>query len=193
MQIMLILAHPKNGSFNHAIAERIHESLQMLGHAVWFHDLYEEAFDAVYRFEKLDQEDVLVQRHRDQLTNCDGLIIVHPNWWGQPPAILKGWIDKVLVEGVAYGFDPDDNGGGIPVGLLHAKHALIMNTSNTLLEREQTEFQDPLETIWKNCVLRYCGIDNVERTVFRVIADSTYEERTAWLAEAENKVRQYFA
>jgi len=193
MKIMLILAHPKKESFNHAIAERIHDGLQKLGHSVWSHDLYEEAFDAVYRFENVEKEDVLVQRHRDQLMSCEGLIIVHPNWWGQPPAILKGWIDKVLVEGVAYGFDPDDNGSGVPAGLLRAKQALIINTSNTPLEREQTVFQDPLEMIWKNCVLHYCGIENVERKVFRVIADSTYEDRTAWLAEVESMVRKHFA
>ncbi|GGG70219.1 NAD(P)H-dependent oxidoreductase [Paenibacillus radicis (ex Gao et al. 2016)] len=192
MQIMLILAHPKKGSFNHAIAERIHACIHQLGHSVWSHDLYEENFDAVYRFDHADQEDVLVQLHREQIRRCDGLIIVHPNWWGQPPAILKGWMDQVLVEDVAYGFDPDDNGSGVPTGLLHAEQALIINTSNTPLEREQSVFQDPLEMIWKNCVLYYCGIKNVERKVFRVIADSTYEDRTAWLAEAENLVQQYF-
>jgi len=193
MQIMLILAHPKKGSFNHAIASRVHNELLKLGHSVWFHDLYEEAFDAVYRPENADQEDWLTRMHRDRVIGCDGLIVVHPNWWGQPPAILKGWIDKVLVEGTAYGFDPEDNGSGVPVGLLRATQALIINTSNTPLERERAEFQDPLETIWKNCVLHYCGVENVERKVFRVIANSAYEDRTAWLAEAESMVRQYFA
>jgi len=54
--------------------------------------------------------------------------VVHPNWWGQPPAILKGWIDRILRPGVAYQFLEGDAGEGVPVGLLKAETALIFNT-----------------------------------------------------------------
>ena len=54
----------------------------------------------------------------------------------QPPAILKGWIDRVMRPGVAYEFLEGDSGEGVPNGLLKAKTALVFNTSNTPEDRE---------------------------------------------------------
>ena len=65
---------------------------------------------------------------------ADGLIVVHPNWWSQPPAILKGWMDRVLRQGVAYEFGE----GGAVIGLLEGKTALVLTTSNTPREPEYT-------------------------------------------------------
>jgi len=45
-----------------------------------------------------------------KFSEASGIVIVHPNWWGQPPAILKGWVDRVLRPGVAYEFTEGDQG-----------------------------------------------------------------------------------
>lgn len=185
MNSVVLIAHPNKSSFNHAIAGRIRTTLENKGHEVLFHDLYEENFNPIFINERTNVEDELVIRHRQHIKDADALFIVHPNWWGQPPAIMKGWIDKVLFEGVAYKFLDEDDGGGVPVGLLKAGFVQIFNTSDTPEERERTVFHDPLDTIWKNCIFKYCGIQNVHRKVFRVIASSTETERIAWLEEVE--------
>jgi len=51
-----------------------------------------------------------IQRHCAEIRQADGLVIVHPNWWGEPPAMLKGWVDRVLRAGVAYDFPPGPQG-----------------------------------------------------------------------------------
>lgn len=84
----------------------------------------------------------------------------------------------MLRHGVAYRFDENDTGGGVPKGLLKAKAGLVFNTSNTNEDRENNLFKDPLETLWKNCILGYCGVNNYYRKMFRIIADSTYEQRS---------------
>ena len=122
--------------------------------------------------------------HCQDITRSDGIIVIHPNWWGQPPAILTGWIDKVIRPGIAYEFKEGDNGEGIPVGLLKAKSAIVFNTSNTGEERETTVFKDPLETIWKNCVFDFCGIENFYRQIFRIVVTSNEKQRQDWLLEA---------
>jgi putative NADPH-quinone reductase len=118
--------------------------------------------------------------------------VIHPNWWGQPPAILKGWIDRVIRPGWAYEFVEGDQGEGVPVGLLKAKAALIFNTSNTPTEREMRIFGDPLETIWKNAVFGLCGVATVHREMFTVVVTSTPEQRQAWLVQVRNVVDRYF-
>ncbi|HOJ78879.1 MAG TPA: NAD(P)H-dependent oxidoreductase [Bacillota bacterium] len=194
MKVSVILGHPYSKSFNHAIAETVVTTLQKNGHKVYFHDLYAEKFNPLVTasdFAGQSLEEV-VQKHQAEIKEAEGIVIVHPNWWGQPPAILKGWVDRVLWNNVAYQFDEADNGGGVPKGLLKAKSALVFNTSNTPAEREETVFGDPLESIWKKCIFDFCGVKEVYRMMFRVIADSTDAERKQWLNEVAAIVSRYY-
>jgi len=195
MKISVILGHPKRGSFNHAIAGTVVRTLKTNGHEVAFHDLYQEAFDPVLPDVELPKGAVvpaLIMRHCDEIAAADGIVIVHPNWWGQPPAIVKGWIDRVIRPGVAYEFKEGDSGEGIPVGLLRAKSALIFNTSNTEAQREQEVFGDPLERIWKDCIFGLCGVKQVNRRTFGVMVMSTEQQREAWLDEVRETVGRCF-
>jgi len=188
MNILIILGHPDPNSFNHAMAAAVQEAVATNGHTVLFHDLYAEKFDPCLSKEEIPQEadlPVLIKQHCEELGIADGIVIIHPNWWGQPPAILKGWVDRVVRPGVAYRFDEDDSGEGIPVGLLKAKAALVLNTSNTPDEREKTIFGDPLELLWKQCVFDLCGVKNVTRRMFNVIVTSSQKQRKKWLGEVK--------
>jgi len=195
MNISVILAHPTAGSFNHAIASRAVKALKQNGHSVFFHDLYQERFDPLLTDAEIPREAPLppeIHRHCAEIAEADGIVIVHPNWWGQPPAILKGWVDRVIRPGVAYEFLEGDKGEGIPKGLLKAQAALVFNTSNTPGERERDVFADPLETLWKNCVFGLCGVGNFHRKMFCVVVTSSADERARWLQEVEDNLCRYF-
>ena len=172
------------------------QTLERLGHQVYWHDLYAEGFDPCLAADEIDREAPLPKflgEHCRELSQADGIIIVHPNWWGQPPAILKGWVDRVLRPGVAYQFLEDDGGEGVPLGLLRARAALVFNTSNTPRPRELAVFGDPLETIWRNCIFGLCGVSNFCRKNFEVVVTSTPARRAAWLKEVEEIVTRYFS
>lgn len=195
MKIIVVLGHPHKGSFNHAIANTVVDVLKTNGHEVIFHDLYEEGFDPVINYEEIPKDrqiDSVINTHCEHIANADGIIIIHPNWWGQPPAILKGWIDRVIRPGVAYEFKENDSGEGIPVGLLKAQTAIVFNTSNTFHDREMEAFGDPLETVWKNCIFGLCGVDNFYRKMYEVIVTSTLEERQLWLDDVKQTVTRFF-
>jgi NAD(P)H dehydrogenase (quinone) len=195
MNVLVIVAHPNKASFNHAIARTAAERLERNGHSVAFHDLYHENFDPILPYEEIPQDGVVppeIGRHCEALSCADGIVIVHPNWWGQPPAILKGWIDRVIRPGIAYNFEEGDQGEGVPVGLLKAKAALVFNTSNTPQLREQMVFGDPLEALWKTCIFNLCGVKTFYRKMFSVVVTSTAEQRGAWLQEVEGVVNDYF-
>jgi NAD(P)H dehydrogenase (quinone) len=184
MQISLILAHPDPKSFNHAIARAAADAIKANGHTVFFHDLYQENFDPLLDRSEIAKNAELpaaIKKHCDEIAAADGIIIVHPNWWGQPPAILKGWVDRVIRPGVAYEFLEGDAGYGVPRGLLQARTALVFNTSNTETNREKDIFGDPLETIWKNCIFGLCGINNFHRRMFNVVVASGAAQRKNWL------------
>jgi putative NADPH-quinone reductase len=109
-----------------------------------------------------------------------------------PPAVLTGWIDRVVRPGVAYRFEEGDSGEGVPVGLLPARAALVFNTSNTNPERERAVLGDPLELIWRRCVFGLCGVKEFVRRTFGVIVTSTEHQRQAWLAEARDLALEVF-
>jgi len=195
MKVSVILAHPGPGSFNHAIAATVVKTLAENGHTIAFHDLYAEHFDPVLPYAEIPRDaplDPVIARHCSEIATADGIVIVHPDWWGQPPAILKGWIDRVIRPGVAYRFREGDNGEGIPEGLLAVKTALVFNTANTPPAREREVFGDPLERLWNDCIFSFCGVPVVHRRMFAVVVTSTAEERAGWLAEAAALTRQYF-
>lgn len=195
MNILVILAHPTPGSFNHAIAEAIVLALEKEAHSEVFHDLYAEGFEPNLPSEEIAKDGIIhpvVEEHCGQLVAADGIVIVHPNWWGMPPAILKGWVDRVMRPSVAYEFEEGDSGEGIPVGLLKARAAVVFTTSNTPEEREQEVFGDPLENLWKTCIFDLCGVKEFYRRNFGIIVTSTEEERKGWLREVERIIAGVF-
>jgi NAD(P)H dehydrogenase (quinone) len=195
MKISVILAHPHQASFNHAIAETVVAVLEENGHLVLFHDLYAERFDPVLPFSEIPRDadlDPVTARHCKEIAETDGIVVIHPNWWGQPPAILKGWIDRVIRPGICYRFLEGDKGEGIPQGLLRARTALVFNTSNTPPVREQEVFGDPLERLWRDCIFSFCGVPSVHRRMFSVVVTSTAAERHLWLAEVRTMVACLF-
>ncbi|MEM8579105.1 MAG: NAD(P)H-dependent oxidoreductase [Pseudomonadota bacterium] len=201
MVILSLLAHPRPDSFCHAISGAARAQLQAAGHRVLHHDLYAEGFDPCLTAEEAytvgdtfeealaRSGDPLIRQHRDALAAANGLLVVHPNWWGKPPAILAGWMDRVLVPGVAYRLARAD---GRPEALLRLDHAVVFNTSDTQAEREMSELGDPLQSIWTRCVLPYCGAARVQRHVFRPVVGSTQAARQGWLDEARAVCRAAF-
>ena len=195
MKVSIILAHPDPGSFNHAIAKKARKTLERNGHDVIFHDLYLEGFDPVLTLEEIRKSAPLcslVQNHCEEIHNADGIIIIHPNWWGMPPAILKGWVDRVIRPGVAYEFLEGDGGEGVPCGRLLARTAIVFNTSNTDAMRERNNFGDPLQRIWEDCIFGLCGVTKFHRRTFSVIVTSDHLQRIAWLDEVGDMVDEYF-
>ncbi len=195
MKCSVILAHPHPGSFNHAIAEMVTGTLRQNGHEVCFHDLYAEGFDPVLPRDEIPRGAVLpdnIARYCAEIAAADGITFVHPDWWGMPPAILKGFIDRIFRPGIAYRFQEDDSGEGIPIGLLRAKAVLVLNTSNTPSCREQEVFGDPLERLWKDCICGFSGVPLCHRRMFGVIVTSRSEQRIQWLEEVQELVNDLF-
>lgn len=195
MKILVILAHPSPKSFNHAIADSVKEVLQENGHQILFHDLYAENFDPLLPASEINKDglvDSVIKKHCEELAECNGIIVIHPNWWGMPPAILAGWVDRVIRPGVAYKFIDGDSGEGVPIGLLKAQTAIVFNSSDTSEKREDEVFGDPLELIWKNCIFDLCGIKKFKRKMFRIVVTSNSKERAGWLEEVNQITTKYY-
>ncbi|MBV6658937.1 MAG: NAD(P)H-dependent oxidoreductase [Devosiaceae bacterium] len=114
MKALIVYCHPSAGSFNHAVLETILTELrsQAIEHRVI--DLYAERFDPCMSLDDwTEYEDTScntsrIAQHVESLRWCDSLVFVYPTWWFGQPATLKGWLDRVLVPGVAFNMPTDE-------------------------------------------------------------------------------------
>ena len=190
MKIVVVIGHQRKGSFNHAIVDVAIEQLQSVSHEVIFHDIYDENFDPVLHEAEIPNDAPLpddIARQCEEIRTADGYIVIHPNWWGQPPAMLKGWIDRVFRQGVVYEF-----GERGVVGHLAGKTAVVFTTSNTPRDVEQSVFGNPLENLWKTCIFGFCGVTDFTRRNFESMVMSTQEMRVQWLEEVRQIVAERF-
>ena len=193
MRALIVIGHPSAASFSHAMAQAAAEVLADRGYTSSVHDLYAESFNPVQptgESGNTSSDDALVERHCAEIRVADLILVFHPNWWSQPPAIVKGWIDRVFRLGTAYDYPEGAGYADVPRGLLTARAALIFNTSNTPAEREAQVFGDPLENLWRTSVFALCGVANVHRRMFTPMAASTPDQRADWLAEVRALVRR---
>ncbi len=145
MKVLIVYAHEEPLSFNAAMKDVAVETLEKAGHSVVVSDLYAMKFKAV-----ADGEDFLERRDRhflkrqmeekaaaqlgtlaqdileeqQKLRDCDLLILQFPLWWFSLPAILKGWVDRVMTMGFAYG-----GGAWYDQGGLKGRRAMLAITT----------------------------------------------------------------
>jgi NAD(P)H dehydrogenase (quinone) len=109
MKILLVFCHPDPESYGATLAQAARTSLEDAGHEVRLTDLYAEGFDPVFSLEEKKSylpntayNLSLVQSHVDSLQWADGLVVCYPTWYYGPPAMLKGWLERVWLPGVTF-------------------------------------------------------------------------------------------
>jgi NAD(P)H dehydrogenase (quinone) len=112
MLVAVVVAHPSADSFCHHLAARAVAGLRAAGHDIELLDLYADEFRVAMTAEERDAyhgdspiRDPLVERYADIVGRAGALVFVYPTWWSSLPAILKGWLERVMVPGVSFRFD----------------------------------------------------------------------------------------
>ncbi|WP_108663421.1 NAD(P)H-dependent oxidoreductase [Acuticoccus kandeliae] len=103
MRALVVYCHPNPDSFSAHIRDVIVTTLVESGHEAQVIDLYDEAFDPVMGLdERLGyhtpvENEIPVAEHLARIRWCEGVIFIYPTWWFGLPAMLKGWLDRVLI------------------------------------------------------------------------------------------------
>lgn len=201
MRVLVVLAHPERRSFNGVLADAAVEALQQSGHEVRLSDLYGMRFEAIADADdflskpedpdyfRLDREQTAAHTNgglaedivaeQAKIAWADLVVLQYPMWWFGPPAILKGWADRVFTRCFAY-----LPGRKYDTGMLAGKTAMVSVTTGTSEDTYAPDGIDGaiLDVLWPvhNGLLRYCGFDVLEPFV-------TYAPRTLG-AEGREKV-----
>lgn len=132
MKVLVVYCHPCPDSFNGAVRDTVLETLAERGHAVHLLDLYATGFDPVMRADewrgygdKAGNLEPVIDRAQELLW-AETVIFIYPTWWYGLPAMLKGWLERVLVPGFAFEM-PTAQRGPRPK-LRHIRRVMVMTT-----------------------------------------------------------------
>jgi NAD(P)H dehydrogenase (quinone) len=208
MKVLIVHAHPEPQSFTAALRDLARETLEGQGHEVQVSDLYAMNWNPVasaadftaranpdYLVYALEQREGVkggqlaadIQAELDKLLWADLLILNFPLYWFSVPAMLKGWIDRVLVSGVCYGGKRFYDQGG-----LAGKKALV---SLTLGGREHMfgagAIHGPLEDMLRPLLrgtLAYVGMDVLEPFVAWHVPYISHDAREDFLRAYQQRL-----
>ncbi len=159
---LLVFGHGRREGLCCRLRDAIMEIAASLGCDLRLHDLLEDGFDPVLRLEAgqphatmpREDQDALAHRYAEDVMWADLIIVLHPVWWFAVPAILKGWVDRILVQDVAL-VQPDD---GPPRGLLQGRGMILVQTFGTGKLIERTVFRSLARRWWKHAVVLPTGL-----------------------------------
>lgn len=166
MHALVVVANPNQQSFSAAVVQRVLDGLIASGHTAEVVDLAAEGFDPrmtaddVAYFQGLQGPSPEVRKEQERIERADALIVVHPFYWWQMPALLKGWIDRVFQANWAYGVGAD---GGV-VGLLRDRPVqVIVHGEVTAEGADKRGYRSAFLTVVDG-IFGFCGIRSHETT-----------------------------
>lgn len=189
INVLVILGHPRADSFCGALAEAFCKGAGAAGVELRRLNLSETNFDTdLHGVSPNDQplEDDL-SKARELILWADHLVIVYPTWWGTAPALLKGFLDRIMAPGFA--FRTCEGGIGYQ-GLLQDRSAQLITTMDTPPLAHRLLYREPGKNALARATLGFCGIRPVRSLVFGSVKNASVDQRQAWLARTERQGRQ---
>lgn len=162
---LIIYAHPNSASFNHAILDSVVASSQ--GHTVIVRDLYHLHLDPILtwtEFKQTLQHQYVpeIQQEHHYFQQADRITLIYPLWWMGFPAILKGYLDRVISYGFAY-----TDGKEKSIGLLQDKQIQqFITLGNPIEEYRQKGYLQAFEHTLGYGLFNFCGIEKVNMHYF---------------------------
>ena len=113
-----------------------------------------------------------------KIVQADHIVWIYPVWWGLPPAVMKGFIDRLFLPGFAYEYQEKSP---FPKPLLKGKTSEIISTMDTPVWYYKLVYKDIGGRFLRKNVGDFCGIKNIRTTYLAVMKTSTAEKRNKWL------------
>ncbi|MEX3009651.1 NAD(P)H-dependent oxidoreductase [Hoeflea sp. TYP-13] len=137
MRILIVFCHPYEESNAASLYECAKSTLAGRGHEIRAIDLYRDGFDpALGReewltyFNEPEKNVEALKSHVEALQWAEGLVLIYPTWMYGPPAMLKGWMERVLLPGVAFEVAPEED-SRIIGGLKNIRFFQVITTSGS--------------------------------------------------------------
>lgn len=166
MNVLVIYTHPNRESLNAAFLEKTVSGLKQNSGVkeIEVVDLYAEEFNPALVFNKTERRRDMykvpeLQKYREQITKADTIIMIYPIWWGRPPAMFLGFIDRLFTTNFAY---RTIKGKLKPEGLLKDKKVFCISTMEGPTGYLKLLMGNVHQILMKRVVLNFIGIKKVK-------------------------------
>jgi NAD(P)H dehydrogenase (quinone) len=193
----VVYCHPDPESFTRAVCSRAVDVLRDAGHQVRMTDLYADDFEPAMTLQEWREHPeptgvrADIAEYCDNLRWCDALMFVYPTWWSGQPAMLTGWLDRVLVRGVAW--EVTDGGVSIMRRLTNVRHVVAITSHGSSKFLNVIEGESGRRVLGRAVRLlchrfartTWLALYNVDR--------STDEDRKAFLDRVERRMHRLWS
>jgi NAD(P)H dehydrogenase (quinone) len=188
-RVLVIAAHASDLTFGSALAQAYFEAAGQAGHEVRLLALDRLAFDPVLHqgYRVVQELEPDLREAQASIRWAQHLVFVFPVWWGGIPALLKGFLDRVMLPGFAFKYQ---KGNAFPAKLLGGRSAHLLVTMDAPPWYYRLVYRAPAIRQMKTTTLEFCGITPVTTLSCGPMLDSTPQQRTAWLGQARALVRK---
>lgn len=179
-KVLVISAHAPTGSYGAALAQTYVGQARQHGHEVKFINLNQLQFDPVLRdgYRGAQPLEPDLQSAQADIQWAEHVAFIYPIWWASVPAVLKGFLDRVLLPGFAFKYRP---GKSFPEKLLQGRSAHIVATMDTPPWYFKWIYWAPgLRQMRKN-TLEFCGLHPVRTLAVGPVLGSNAGQRETWL------------
>ena len=182
-KILVILGHPSAQSFNHALAEQYAAGAAAAGHEVRLLELGTLQFDPVLRmgYQETQALEPDLQAAWEHIRWAEHLVWIFPTWWGGTPALLKGFIDRVFLPGLAFKYRSNSAWWD---KYLKGRSGHILTTMDTPQIYNWLVYRNSNIRSFKKATLEFCGLKPVRVTVFDSLRFADEQRRKSFLEKA---------
>ena len=182
-RVAVIVGHPAADSWCGALADSYAAAARAGGHEVRMVHLAQLDFDPSlhegYRQIQALEPDLLAAQAT--VAWAEHVVIAYPIWWGSVPALLKGFLDRILLPGFAFKYRP---GKAFPEQLLRGRSAQLLVSMDTPPWYFRWVYRMPGIVQLKKTTLEFCGIAPVKVAAFGPLIASSPAQRASWLVKA---------
>ena len=197
MKTLIVYYHPNDRSFCSAILKAVKDGSKKGGHPSKVINLSKDNFDPVMKSKDLKafaelgrgmeeaimDLDPIVFRYKKKLEWAEHIVMIFPIWWMTMPAMMKGFVDKVIFPGVAYEMD----NGRLRSRLHSLKQVTVITTMNTPADIYRNNFGNSLEGSLVKGTFNQIGIHDIRWISLNMVKQSGDEKRWLWLDEIEKE------
>lgn len=182
-RILVIAAHPPN-SFGAALAQTYADAALVRGAEVRLRPLHALRFDPILHdgYNQIQALEPDLQQAQADIAWASHLCLVYPIWWGSVPALLKGFLDRVLLPGFAFRYRP---GANYPEALLKGRSAHLLVTMDTPPWYFRWIDGSPGLRQMQRTTLAFCGIRPTHTECMGPVRGASEPQRARWLAQAK--------
>jgi putative NADPH-quinone reductase len=198
VKVLVVLAHPSQESFVSFLCSEVIAELSSGGHEIRHHDLWAENFNPVFTpYERLNHVGDVAEKlnelpelrqHIEDLQWCDALVLVYPTWWSGQPAILKGWFDRVLMNGVAWVLP--EGAARIRPLLTNVKRLVVVTTHGSSKFVNALEGESGKRTAFRSVRLMLNRRVRCEWIAMYGVDNATVKQREKFSAHVHRRIRR---